>query len=105
MSQFNNYGLNTAEKNRIRRMAEAGEDSMRIAAMCKCAPHLVMNYIASIGGVEKDEPVAQNPDYDGYGPLPGSAEWNNLSPQARGGLTRKRNNAGNSNGDHNPLQP
>ena len=95
---INNHGLNYGQKNRIRRLAAQGEDPQRIAAHVKVAPHLVRNYLATQSAPEPakvDHPV----DSDGFGPLPGSAEWELLTPGARGGLTKKRNNAERRNAD------
>ena len=98
---INSYGLNYGQKNRIRRLAEAGEDPQRIAQHLKCQPHLVRNYLATVGEARQVAAVEHPNDSDGFGPLPGSAEWEKLSPGARGGLTKKRNNAERRNADPN----
>jgi hypothetical protein len=90
---INNWGLHNGEKNRIRRLTEQGLTPDRIASAMKVAPHLVHNYLATIGGESTVVDDALPVGTDAFGPMPGSEDWERLSPQAKGALTRKRNAA------------
>ena len=76
------HGLNFSQKAQIVRLHNAGESVRNIGARLNVSDRLVQNCIKAKCGTG---------DSDKYGPLPGSLEWDNLSPGAKSGLTRKRN--------------
>ena len=80
-------GIDYRQKNTARRLHQAGVPALRIAQTLRCERGVVERYIGSLG---TSEPAGSS---DKFGPLPDTPEWNELSPGARSGLTRKRQNA------------
>ena len=90
MAVTNNYGLNYADKNRIRRFHEQGVPIATIAAQLRCTQELAGRYIRSLS--KKAEPVVEAPKLaDEFGPLPDSPEWAALTPGEKGQISRRRN--------------
>ena len=79
-------GIDYRQKNQARRMHQQGMTPLRISQALSCEPGVVERYLSSL-----DSPSPAGSDK--FGPLPGSPEWNELSPGARSGLTRKQQNA------------
>ena len=84
-------GLNYSQKNKVKRLAAAGLPVVEIARYVSCQQDVVQRL------VDRLYPAAAPGDSDKFGPLPGSPEWNELSPGARSGLTRKRQNGERAN--------
>ena len=92
MAMTNNYGLNFAAKNRVRRLKKAGWNNAKIAKATRATEELVSRYLQSLN--KKAEPVErQASKTDEFGPLPDTPEWKKLSPTDKGRLTRQRNMA------------
>jgi len=80
-------GLNFAKKNKVLRLAKRGWSAEEIA-------RYVQSELKPVQGLlDRMYSAAAPGDSDRFGPLPGSPEWDELSPGARSGLTRKRQNA------------
>ena len=82
-------GLSYRDKNQVRKMHAAGQSPLEISRAIRCEVDVIQRHIAFLGSSQKL--VASSGDK--FGPLPGSPEWDKLSPGARSGLTRKRQNA------------
>ena len=76
--------LNYVRRNEARRMHAMGCSPAEITARTQVPVHMIESYIATL------QPPTNS---DKFGPLPDTPEWNELSPGARSGLTRKRQNA------------
>ena len=76
--------FNYMRRNAARRLHQMGCTPEEINARTRVPVHMIETYIATLQPSE---------DSDRFGPLPGSPEWDELSPGARSGLTRKRQNA------------
>ena len=93
-------GMDYRQKNRARRLYQGGATPVQISQALMCELGVITRYLTHIGELEASS------DSDQFGPLPGSTEWESLSRGARGGLTRKRQNAErNDNGNHSTVQP
>ena len=93
MAVTNNYGLNYADKNRIRRYHEQGMPIANIAAKLRCTTDLAGRYIRTLSK-QKAEPAVDPPkQVDDFGPLPESPEWAALTPGEKGQISKRRNAA------------
>jgi len=91
MAVTNNYGLNYADKNRIRRYHESGMPITHIAAKLRCTVELAGRYIRTLS---KPAEVPEAPkQVDAFGPLPDSPEWAALTPGEKGQISKRRNAA------------
>ncbi len=79
-------GLNYSQKNRIKELFEVGNSPKLIAECMRYPRESVEAYCKFISGAQEPKPEG-----DEFGPLPGSAGWDDLSAGAKSGLTRKRN--------------
>ena len=75
-------GMDYRQKNKARRLDAAGVPLEHISHELRVKPDVIERYLGHIN---------PSPEQDEYGPLPGSAQWDELSPGAKSGLTRKRN--------------
>jgi hypothetical protein len=92
MAVTNNYGLNYADKNRIRRYHEQGMPIANIAAKLRCTQELAGRYIRTLR--KPAEPPVEAPKLaDDFGPLPDSPEWSALTPGEKGQISKRRNAA------------
>lgn len=96
MAVRNNYGFTFVDKNRVRRLHEAGKPIDQIAAALRCTTDLVSRYLRT-QSKGKAEPVVQETptaeDADEFGPLPDSKEWADLTPGQKGQISKRRNAA------------
>ena len=92
MAATNNYGFNYADKNRVRRYLEANMPIQEIAGRMRATPEMVSTYARRLKApsVPAETPTGAS---DQFGPLPGSPEWDALTPGEKGGLTKRRNAA------------
>jgi hypothetical protein len=90
-------GLTRYEIRRGKALLEDGKTLQDVCTALNCSAELVQNLCMPKQAVAEADPIHPDPamvggriDSDEHGPLPGSPEWNALSPQQKGALTKAR---------------
>ena len=94
MAMTNNYGMHYRQKNRARAARAAGHPIDKIAKAMKVDAKILRAFFRTEdnpkGAVIEEAPASSG---DEFGPLPGSSEWDQLTPSEKGTITKRRNAA------------